>query len=256
MSCEFGVLASTLDLSKISVVEIPKPAPDGRIRTITSMGYATPELLGPSAEFVEFASHCDKPVLDGGAAYGATTIAALKKGATVIANEIDQKFLDLIVKNEQLTEEDRKHLYLKLGKLPKEVDFPENSLGAVHMARVIHFFTPEEIEELFSKIYKWLVPKGRFYVMVSSPYQYCTPNFAETYDKRYNEGVEWPGVINDFVFNGNGNESTNSKPKLHHAIDPRVLFRVATKHGFIIKKVELYGGQNDDDYTCGVFIKP
>ena len=256
MSSEaFGTLASTLDLSKINDVVLPNPAPDGRIRTINNMGYATPDILGTSAEFVEFASHCDKPVLDGGAAYGATTIAALKKGATVIANEMDQKFLDSIVKNKELTDEDRKHLYLKFGKLPRDVDFPENSLGAVHMARVTHFFHPDEIEELFDKIYKWLAPKGRFYVMTSSPYHYATPNFDEIYEKRYKEGDEWPGLINDFQFTI-GNEPTNNTPKFLHVIDPRVLFRVATKHGFIVKKIELYGGKLDHDYTCGIFIKP
>ena len=255
MSSELGILASTLDLSKISDVELPKPAPDGRIRTLNNMGYATPQVLGFSAEFVEYASHCDKPVLDGGAAYGATTIAALKKGATVIANEMDQKFLDSIVKNKELTDEDRKHLYLKFGKLPEGVDFPENSLAGVHMSRVTHFFHPEEIEELFSKIYKWLAPKGRFYVMTASPYHYAMPNFEETYEKRYRAGEEWPGVITDFQFII-GNEPKDNSPKYHHAMDPRVLFRVATKHGFIVKKIELFGGKLDHDYTCGIFIKP
>ena len=39
-----------------------------------------------------------------------------------------------------------------------------------------------------------------------------------------------------------------------HEIDPRVLFRVAEKHGFLIKKLELSGGEKDEDYTCAIFI--
>lgn len=35
---------------------------------------------------VDYAAKCEKPVLDGGAAYDVATNAALKKNATVIAN--------------------------------------------------------------------------------------------------------------------------------------------------------------------------
>ena len=40
-----------------------------------------------------------------------------------------------------------------------------------------------------------------------------------------------------------------------HAIDPIVMNRVASKYGFTCKKVELWGGIKDDDYTCAILIK-
>ena len=40
-----------------------------------------------------------KPILDIGAAYGVNTIPALKNGATVIANDLEQSHLDILVVN-------------------------------------------------------------------------------------------------------------------------------------------------------------
>ena len=47
------------------------------------------------------------------AAYGETTVAALKKGATVIVNDIDEGSLKYIIKRKELNDDDRKRLYLK-----------------------------------------------------------------------------------------------------------------------------------------------
>ena len=74
---QFGTNVGTLDLSKIPDVQLPEPAPDGRLLTLSNFGYATQGLLGPSEAFVEFASKCKDPVLDIGASFGETTVAAL-----------------------------------------------------------------------------------------------------------------------------------------------------------------------------------
>ena len=256
MNTDFGILASTLNLDEIEDYELPPPAPDGRIRTPNQMGYVTTKVLDLSAEFVDFAATCEKPVLDGGAAYGVATIAALKKGATVIANEITPIDLNYIAKSKELTDDDRKRLYLKEGKLPEGVDFPENSLGAIHMSRVLHFFHPNEVEKMFEKAFKWLTPGGRFYLLTASPYHYATPEIAKMYNKRFNEGIEFPGENAHFMFNAGGNEPKNSSGSYLHVMDPRVIFRVASKYGFLTKKIALFGGKKDSDYTVAIFFKP
>ena len=218
------------------------------------MGMATTSVLGLSDEFASYASTCGLPVLDIGCAYGETSIVALKRGAKcVIANEVEDDFLSIIAKDKRLTDEDRQKFYFKVGKLPDGIDFSENSLGAIHMSRVLHFFHPEEIERLFEKVKKWLVPNGRFYILTASPYHYCTTGFGKIYDERYENGMEWPGEVNDFTVNS-GQQFATKAPTYLHEIDPRVLFRVAVKHGFLVKKIELAGGKNDDDYTCAIFI--
>ncbi|KAK8835827.1 hypothetical protein M9Y10_040375 [Tritrichomonas musculus] len=252
--CDFGIYAGSLDINSIKDVELPPQEPDGRIKTLSNMGMATTNVLGLSEEFVEYASKCRQPVLDAGCAYGEASIAALKKGAKcVIANELQDDFFNIIVKDQRLNEDDRKRLYFKVGKMPDGIDFPENSLGAIHMSRVMHFFHPDEVERTFEKARKWLVPNGRFFILTASPYHYCTEGFGEVYEERYDKGEKWPGEVTDFTLNS-GQQFVKKAPTYLHEIDPRVLVRVAEKYGFLIKKVALYGGEKDEDYTSAIFI--
>ena len=108
MSENFGTLLSDLDLSKISNPQLPLPAEDGRIPVYNGDGYASQKPHPLSEEFILFATNLKYPVLDIGAAYGLISIKALKKGATVICNEIEKKQLDYIAHLETITIEEKK----------------------------------------------------------------------------------------------------------------------------------------------------
>ena len=247
MSETFGTLLSNIDISKIPNPELPPPAEDGRIPVYNGDGYASPEPHPLSQEFVLFSSNSKYPVLDIGAAYGSTSINSLKKGATVICNEKEKKQLEYICHIKSITQEEKKRLYLKHGSI-LEIDFPKESLGAIHMSRVMHFFKPNEVELFFQKAYNWLIPNGRIYIITMSQYHYGNPEgFSDYYNKEIKKGTEFPGMINDYKFK-------NEKYVLH-AIDPTVMVRLANKYGFICKKIELSGGKNDDDYTCAILVK-
>ena len=101
--------------------------------------------MGTSKDFVDFSEKCQYPVFYIGAAYGETTVAALKKGATVIANDIDEGSLKYIIKRKELNDDDRKRLYLKKGFVPFDMDFESNSLGAIHASRVMHFLNQKKL---------------------------------------------------------------------------------------------------------------
>ena len=244
---DFGILLSSLDLTKIPNVEMPPPADDGRIPVYNGNGYATLDLEPLSEEFINYSSQIKEPVLDAGAAYGLTTIHALKKGATVICNEIEQKQLDYIAHIKSITDEEKKRLYLKVGSII-DIDFPSNSIGAIHISRVMHFFNPKQVEKFFEKAFNWLVPNGRCYIVTMSQYHYANPHgFSEKYNQDIKNGVEWPGMINDYKF--------KNEDYVLHAICPFVMMRVASKYGFTCKKIELWGGPKDDDYTCAILVK-
>ena len=247
MSESFGTLLSNIDISKIPNPELPPLAEDGRIPVYNGDGYASPEPHPLSQEFVLFSSNSKYPVLDIGAAYGLISINALKNGATVICNEKEKKQLEYICHIKSITQEEKKRLYLKHGSI-LEIDFPKESLGAIHMSRVMHFFKPNEVELFFQKAYNWLIPNGRIYIITMSQYHYGNPEgFSDYYNKEIKKGTEFPGMINDYKFK-------NEKYVLH-AIDPTVMVRLANKYGFICKKIELSGGKNDDDYTCAILVK-
>lgn len=244
---KFGTLLSNIDLSTIPNPELPSPAEDGRIPVFNGDGYASPNPHPLSQEFVSFSSTIKSPVLDIGAAFGLTSINALKKGATVICNEKEKKQLEYICHIKSITDEEKKRLYLKHGSI-LEIDFPNNSLGAIHISRVMHFFKPNEVELFFQKAYNWLIPNGRLYIITMSQYHYANPKgFSEFYNNEIKKGVEFPGMINDYKF--------KDEKYVLHAIDPVVMMRVGNKYGFICKKIELSGGKDDDDYTCAILVK-
>ena len=248
-----GTQVSTMNLAEIPDLELPSKAPDGRLPTFNKMGFATEEIIGLTQDFVQFASTCKLPVLDGGAAYGAASIAALKQGATVIANEIDIRPLHVIAKNKTLTDEERSRLYIKEGFLPFGVDFPANSLGAIHISRVMHFFKPKDVTGFFERAREWLAPKGRIFILTMSPFHQCAPGFAKTYYERAAAGENFPGEITTYT-QDMGKQHEGEAPHYLHAIDPVVLLRESSKFGFICKRIELFGGAEDMDYTCAILI--
>ena len=249
---KLGTNAASLDLAKVPDVQLPAPAPDGRIRVLSNYGYATQTLLGPSQRFVEYAAKCGRPVLDIGASYGETTVAALKKGATVVANEVDADSLNYIVKRADLTEDDRKRLYIKQGYMPFECDFEAGSRGAIHASRVTHFFHPKDVTGLFQKAHEWLAEDGVFFLITSSPYHWVTPEgFAAEYEKKYKAGVEFPGEITDLSYR---HPETPDYATYNHAMDPKVIFRLAVQNHFLIKELGYLPGRGEYDYTYAILV--
>ena len=243
----FGIKASTIDTSKLTPPSLPKPSEDNRIKVLSGLGYATQYLEPISQEFITYSSTLKIPVLDVGAAYGLTTINALHKGAIVITNELQKNNLDYIICNKEISNEEKERLYLKEGSI-LNIDFPNNSIGAIHIARVIHFFNPKEIEKFLENCYKWLIDKGRIYLSTMSQYHYGNPkDFYIKYNESLKNGIEFPGEINNYQFK---NENYYLQ-----AIDPFVICNLAKKFNFTVKKVELWGGDNDDDYTCAILVK-
>nr|AWI66901.1 Methyltransferase [Piromyces sp.] len=248
---KLGVHASDLDLSKVPDIKLPEPAPDGRICVLSDKGYATVDLMETSQAFTDYSATCSLPVLDIGTAYGEVTVAALKKGSIVIANDVEQGSLDYIVKRKELTDDDRQRLYLKKGYVPKDMDFEPNSLGGIHASRVMHFFTPEEVQTFFTKAREWLVRDGVIFLVTSSPYHWFTPEgFGEEYEKKFKEGVEFPGIITDFSYIDK-NLKTGG---YNNAMDPKLIYREAVKNDFLIKKLGYEKGRYDYDYTFAILV--
>ena len=104
--------------------------------------------------FIDFATIVEAPVLEIGCAYGVATIPALEKGASVIANDLDERHLTLLKSYAPPSSLER--LQLKPGRMPEDLDFPQESLGAVLASRVLNFVHPTKLEQSFHLIFKWL----------------------------------------------------------------------------------------------------
>lgn len=251
-----GVRADAVDIGSLPRAELPAEEADGRIETLNKMGSATKDLSWVSQEFVAFAAQSVLPVLDGGAAFGAATVAALEQGASVVANDVCQGHLDFIVASaaSAVGAAALSRLYVKGGALPDGVVFPPDSLGAVHLSRVMHFFAPEEFVRMFANAARWLAPGGKMFVATMSPFHHLAHGLDEAYEQNKAANAEWAGVIGNFA-DSYGEGYPGSAPETGLlAVDTSVVERVALENHFRIERLELFGGPEGRDYVGAVLV--
>lgn len=175
--------------------------------TLNRMGWSSEEPHEINLEFADFASICVCPVLDLGAGFGAATLAALSRGARVIANDLEPYHLEALGRRVPLPMRDR--LQLRPGRFPADLTFSPESLGAIHASNVLHFLNVTELEAGIRLISDWLVPGGKVFVMVNSPYAQNFKNIIPYFEQQKKEGVRWPGWIDDLT-------QYSSHPTLQH----------------------------------------
>jgi len=206
---------------------------DALVVTLNNMGYMLSEPEKYIKAFIDYSAQAPGPVLDIGAAYGLATLLALEKGAYVIANDLDERHLQIL--KSKVSPSNLKRLEIKPGRMPNEIDFGEDSLGAVLASRVLSFVLPEEIELAFEKIFRWLKPGGKFFFLGGSPYMGTFQKFLPIYLKRKAEGHAWPGFIENIPY------CTPARacdlPSFVHLFDKEVLSRSLKKVGFVIEEI-------------------
>ena len=205
--------------------------------TNNRMGWSGDAINEVSQQFIQYARQCSQPVLDIGAAYGVATIPALAAGATVIANDLSPEHL---VELRRRTPRDLlTRLTTMPGRFPTDIDFPAESLAAVHISQVLHFLTGDQVEAGLRKIFDWLRPGGRLFVLAGTPYTATHRRFVEEFHRRKALGDEWPGWIED-LREYNKHWSANLLPASLHVFDEDVLGTAVRRAGFVVLEVRLF----------------
>jgi ubiquinone/menaquinone biosynthesis C-methylase UbiE len=209
-------------------------------------GFTTTPCDPFSQQFIEHAAIAARSggrVLEIGAAFGAATLEAIAKGATVFCNDIHpenlavvrQRFMEMTEeKNESITGDNVK-LVLVPGEFPNElVGLPEKSFAAILICRVLHFFTGVKIEESLAQISKLLAAGGKIYIVCETPYLKNWQRFIPEFNRRVECNVEWPGEITtpaDYESSGRA----ASLPAFVHWITKEVLERSLLHAGFAVE---------------------
>ncbi|MDO8461409.1 MAG: class I SAM-dependent methyltransferase, partial [Deltaproteobacteria bacterium] len=140
-------------------IKMPTPEANGFVKTLNNMGFMTSVLDPYSQALVDFAPQAPGPFLEIGAAYGVASLAALEKGCEVIANDMDERHLEILW--DRAPKEDQKRLTLKAGAFPDAIDLKPGSVGTILVCRVLHFFTGPMIEKSLDRMFDWLAPGGK-----------------------------------------------------------------------------------------------
>jgi SAM-dependent methyltransferase len=232
------------------------------VPTLNQMGYMLAEPDEYNQLAIDFAPLAPGPFLDIGAAYGLATIPALEKGARVIAVDIDAHHLRILEK--KVPESLRTRLSLIQAHMPDELEFEENSLGAVLASRVFHFFQGDDVKTSIQKIFKWLKPGGKFFFTVVTPYIGTFLKFLPVFEERKRNKHPWPGAIEDaHAYTTSPNPEQG--PKFINLFDLEMVTLLLEDVGFLIEKSgyipahEDFPGhtKNDGRETVGIIgIKP
>jgi SAM-dependent methyltransferase len=162
------------------------------------MGYMTIQFDDIAKAFINFACAATKPVLDIGTAYGTLALAVAAEKKHIIANDIDQRHLDHMM--QQATLEQKKYLQPLMGNFPENLYFQDNSIGAISILRVLHFFAPERWLLAAQTLFRWLQPGGKVFITNESPYFGTMRDFIPIYLKRKRMHYPWPGLMNNMEY--------------------------------------------------------
>ncbi|MGW0373989.1 alpha/beta fold hydrolase, partial [Streptomyces coeruleorubidus] len=233
------------------VLEDLKAAADldfgGMVATLNRTGVMVERLIPYSEEFAEYAGNSGGEALDLGCAYGVASIAALERGARVVALDMEQKHLDIL--GQRVNDEARQRLSLRRGMLP-DVDFEAGRFTAVHASRVMHFLAPDDFRLTLRKMYDWLAPGGKVFLSSDSPYFGYWASKAADYEARRDAGDPWPGYIDDVAAHFEAAHVVGGPP-LINAIDPEVFRRECEAAGFVVERAGFFGAVGVDRESYG-----
>lgn len=236
----YGTRASTIDPQFLVNHAKPSQVRD-EIPTLNQYGYMKFEFEHYTQSFVDHAKIARQPVLEIGTAYGFVTHAALKAGATVVACDLSQEHLDVLVC--EAPQESLERLYLNQGSFPDDFDFPENSFDAILMARILHFLDGKTLERGFAKLHKWLAPGGKFIANNCSIYHSSVKGkMANIFTQRIAQGERWPGMVSKHDY-----DSVHEKfsPAFINVFYKEQLEQILPEFGFKIQEIGYFDYPSD-----------
>ena len=218
---------------------LPKSSVPGLIPTLNNTGWMTETLDDYSRAFAEYAGTIPDECLDIGCAYGVATLPALANGARVLASDLEPRHLEILAERVPLA--DRPRFRSQQGKLP-DVDFPAGSFGAILCARALHFLLARDIELTVRKMFDWLLPGGRAFLITDSPYVGPWWKSATEYERRKREGCPWPGFVQNYAALLPPGTDPTQHPTFIHPLDPDILRRVTRDSGFEVLQAAFLRG--------------
>jgi SAM-dependent methyltransferase len=216
----------------------PEPWLEGLIPTLNRRGFMSETVDYYSARFAQYAGTIEAEVLDIGCAYGVATRAALENGARIMACDMDAGHIEILIKETPV--ELRGRLRTSVGLLP-EVDFPDESYGAILAARVLHFLRGAEVRVALAKMQRWLVPGGRLFLVADSPYTGFWSSIAPDYERRKAAGEEWPAMIEDVSVLLGSDRVPDDMLAYLNPMDPGILVRECERVGLQVEEARFIG---------------
>ena len=217
--------------------KMPPADENGYVPTQNRNGFMSTKLHSPGTEFIEHASDSKGWALDIGCAYGFYTLEAIKRGARVVANDMNKTHLKIL--RQQVPAGLSLNLRTRLGAFP-DVSLPAAAIASILASNVVNFMDGDTFERAVGKMFSLLVPGGKVFLKVPSPYsKHLDASSVDEYERRKAANEKWPGLFRDM----NGRRAEGAREHfgdLMHFYDPDTLSRTFAAAGFTLEKAEFY----------------
>jgi SAM-dependent methyltransferase len=183
------------------------------VATTNRTGWCTLVPSRLNRAFIDYAAASSEKVLEIGGGTGVVALAALRKTARLVFNDMAAKHIDAFT--HQAAAEGLAPLGIALGRFPNELEFPDASFAAIHLSNIVHFLSPGELTQALEKVARWLRPNGRVFIQTSNVYvgnyYRCIPLFEE----RRSAGLKHPGFIEDVKAYVTGHDPAQVPASMH-----------------------------------------
>jgi SAM-dependent methyltransferase len=177
-----------------SNAKLPEANEFGWVPTHNRFGFNSSDTDYLTDEFLALARKRNATVLDIGCSYGLQSLAALKKGARVVAVDIGSE--ELAVLREACPERYKEKLQIICGQFAA-VDLQAQQFDAILARLSLHFSDGETLEKNIAKMFEHLKPGGKVFVMTTTDYAIRLQKMRQEYDRRKANGMKWPGYFHD-----------------------------------------------------------
>lgn len=231
----FQIPPISVNLPKVYTFSTPKNSINS-FATLNNHGYMLTYLHELNRAFVEYSAIAPAPVLDIGTAYGFVALEALKRGARVIANDLDSRHLEDL--SRRVPKNALGRISYAVGRLPGDVEFSPNSLGAVLASGVLHYLSPSDFSLAIRNIATWLRPGGKFFLVTPTPYTNFYQKFLPTFKQNQLINKKWPGYIEDA--SKILPEFFNNVPKSIYLVDDEFIRENLKENGLTIERMNFF----------------
>lgn len=240
-----------LEQYKVLKLKQPNIDSDGRIQTLNDRGAMAPAKDFATLQFINDSN--DRKVLEVGGGYGLVMLETIHQNANTEyhLNDLDARHLFIAAHNLHNGVENNLILISAAQKvkfiaadITKEDFEADEKYDAILIGRVLHFFSPAELDMTIANVKRLLKQNGMLYIVASSPYVKRFIRFIPEYEARLTKGEKYPGFVEslyDWVDKAQEQAKYVVPPSQGHFmfLDDKVMRRVFEASGFEILTCEL-----------------
>jgi SAM-dependent methyltransferase len=205
----------------------------------------SPRLDRLSLRFAMYAGLERCRALDVGCGTGVATLAALIRGAHVVAVDPMKAAVEKLLSG--VPNCHYANLSVRVAAMPG-LHLADASLGAIHASRLFHLLSPAALRTSLLQFFRWLQPGGRVFISALTPAGGCWESLQPEYARRSAAGQTWPGYFRELRQAG-GPSGSEERATLH-LLDETVLRRELTAAAFEVEESFSYSLSWAPDQIC------